>query len=275
MTLHRTTPGTAVSEFKLHVFELAYVLSLMRVESVVALPDGVLFPKDPKIRKKVLAEGEKRLIASGRAIPAKAHGQAAYNEDLLSMAAAVADPRFTILTRRQTVQGERTDATTFFNNVEVVEITQTDRQTFRLRRLPNATNAFQQIRKLLGVTPSPRHAGALVELRIKAFERVRRHIAAAEAAEAVAILVDAGLPLDAAGDLVAALETPQRKGVVSVLKHVAQKVVDVRVLGFYLGDGGTWLTSVVSESANRVRMEAVDVDGFICRLVDRVASVSA
>ena len=58
-------------------------------------------------------------------------------------------------------------------------------------------------------------------------------------------------------------------------KHVAQKVTDVRVLGFYLGDSGTWLTSVVTESANRVRVEAVDTDGFIRRLVDRVASVCA
>ena len=83
---------------------------------------------------------------------------------------AVADPRFTILTRRQSSQGERADATMFFNHVEVVEVIQTDRQAFRLRRLRDAADAFQQVRKLLGVTPNTRHAEAFVELRIETFE---------------------------------------------------------------------------------------------------------
>jgi hypothetical protein len=265
--------------WELHVFELAYVLSLMQVESVATLPDAVLFPKDPKLRKKVLAEGERRLIAGGRITPSATGGRASYDDDLLSMAAAVADPRFSLLTRRQTSQGGRADATIFFNQVEVVEVTQTDRQAFRLRRLATAADAFSRVRKMLGVPPSPaRHSAACAEMGIQAFDRIRRHATAGEISEAVLELVEAGLTSDAATDLASSLNSPERKGIVSVLKHIAQKVTDVRVLGFYFRAGSGWLTSVVSESTDRdrtdrVRIEAIDTDGFLRRLTDRVGNL--
>lgn len=264
-----------MNEFELHVFEMAYVMSLMGVESVAALPDAVLFPKDPALRKKVLADGEQRIVANGWAVAEEGSRKAAYNADLMSMAAAMADPRFSIITRRQTSEGERADATIFFNNVEVVEVTQRERQAFRLRRLADAPGAFQRVRKMLGVAPRPGCSNAHAELRIETFEKVRRHAAGDELSEATAELVEAGLPESVASNLSAALASPQRKGVVSILKHVAQKVTDVRVLGFYLRDGRTWLTSVVSDSSRLVRVEAVDSEGFIRRLVDRVASVCA
>lgn len=273
MALELADRRTARREFELHVFELAYLLSVMGVESVATLPDSVLFPPDPKLRKKVLGHGEKRLIEAGLLVPGQHPGEADYNDDLMSAMAAVGDPRFTILTRRETSGGQRADATIYFNNVEVVEMTQVERQIFRLRRLADATEAFHQVRKLLGVTPRIKHSGALAELRIEAFESARQRIKEKELQLACDGFVEAGLEESAARDLVAALAAPQRKGVVSVLKHVAKKVTDVRVLGFYLLDGGTWLTSVVSESARQVRVEAVDTEGFICRLVDRVASV--
>ena len=273
MALQLSTPRIAVNEFELHVFELAFVLSLMRVESVAALPDAVLFPQDVKLRKKVLAEGEKRLLANGWHAPNAQPGSAEVNEDLLSLIAALADPAFTILTRRQTAEGQRSDATIHLNNVEIVEVTQTDRQVFRLRRLKDARSAFQQVRKMLGVTPLHKHADFKTELAIEAFEQVRQYVAAEEQHSAVATLVEAGVSPAAADDLIAALATPSRKGVVSVLKHEAQKVTDVRVMGFYLHDGATWITSVAGDSTRRVLLEAVDTDGFICRLVDRVASL--
>ena len=261
-------------QFELHVFELAYLLSLMSVDSVPTLPDSVFFPPNPALRKKVLGEGEKRLIASGLIVPADAPGEATYNEELLSAVAAVADPRFTILTRRETRAGKRADATIFFNNVEIVEMTQVQKQVFRLRRLTDSTAAFQQVRKLLGVAPQMKHEQAVADLGIEAFESVRRCVKAKDESQAQRELVEAGLAEDAAAELVSALATPDRKGVVSVLKHVAQKVTDVRVLGFYLRDGGTWITSVVSESARQVRIEAVDANSFIRRLIDRVATIT-
>ena len=261
-------------QFELHVFELAYILSLMGVESVPTLPDSVFFPADPALRKKVLGEGEKRLIADGLIVPAETPGEAAYNDPLLSAVAAVADPRFTILTRRETREGKRADATIFFNNVEIVEMTQVQKQTFRLRRLTDSATAFQQVRKLLGVAPQVKHEKAVADLRIEAFESVRRCVKEKDEPQATRELVEAGLAEDAAAELVSALATPDHKGVVSVLKHVAQKVTDVRVLGFYLRDGGAWITSVVSESARQVRIEAVDANGFIHRLIDRVATIS-
>ncbi|MDC0935909.1 hypothetical protein OAS39_06460 [Pirellulales bacterium] len=262
-------------QFELHVFELAYVLSLMGVESVATLPDSVFFPADPALRKKVLGEGEKRLIADGLIVPGDVPGEASYNDELLSTVAAVADPRFTILTRRETREGKRADATIFFNNVEIVEMTQVQRQVFRLRRLTDSAAAFQQVRKLLGVSASLKHENAAAELRIEAFESVRRRVKEKDESQAQQELVEAGLAADAADELVAALSTPDRKGVVSVLKHVAQKVADVRVMGFYLRDGSTWITSVVSESTREVRVEAVDANSFVHRLVDRVASICA
>jgi hypothetical protein len=271
MALTLLNSGTTVNEFELHVFELAYVMSLMNVDSVAGLPDAVVFPQDPKVRQKVLSEGEKRLIANGWLTPTGSQGN--YNDDLLSMAAAVADPRFSILTRRETSQGERFDATIYFNNVEAVEVVQTDKQEFRLRRLSDAPSAFQQVRKMVGIMPRSRFAGVSVELDIASFDKVRRHATQKESFEAVSELTEAGLGLDAAEDLVKSFAEPRRKGIVSVLKHSAQKVSDVRVMGFYLTDGGTWISSVASESAQQVRIESVDTEGFLKRLVDRVASI--
>ena len=148
MALALLNPGATVNEYELHVFELAYVMSLMGVDSVSGLPSAIIFPPDPKVRKKVLEEGQKRLIANGRLTPVG--GQGKYDERLLSMAAAVADPRFSILTRRETSQGERFDATIYFNNVEAVEVVQTDKQEFRLRRLADCAR---------GISASPQNGG--------------------------------------------------------------------------------------------------------------------
>ncbi len=274
MALEVLTPGATVSEFELHVFELAYVLSLMGVESVSGLPNSVLFPKDTQLRIKMLAEGERRLIANGWLTPTNGQG-AVYNDKLLSMTAAVADPRLSILTRREASQGERADATIYFNNVEVVEVTQTERQVFRLRDLKSAPEAFHRVRKILGVTPRSNYCNLAVEFRIEVFEKIRRHVVARELSEAIAELAEAGLALDAAEDFATALSSPRRKGTVSVLKHIAHKVTDVRVLGFYLSDSGAWITSVVTESSHRVRAESVDTEGFIRRLVDRVAGINS
>lgn len=268
-----TPPGTSVNKFELHVFELAYVLSLMSVETVSGLPAAVMFPKDQSLRKKVLDEGEKRLIAGGLLTPTGA-GSGNFSEELLSMTAAIADPRVSILTRRETNQGERSDATIYFNNVEVVEVTQTDRQEFTLKRLADAADAFQRVRKMLGVTPRSIHSDVVHELRVECFEKVRRHALKRESYEAVAELGEAGLSSTAAEDFVEALTTPQRKGTISIMKHVVRKVADVRVMGYYLCGGGAWITSV-NEGAKRVRVECVDSEGFVRRLVDRVASVYA
>ena len=267
------TQRTAAVEYQLHAFELAYVLSLMEVDSVAALPNAVLFPKDSKLRKKVLLEGQKQLIAGGKMIPDKSSGQASYDDRLLSLAAAIADPRFTILTRRETSEGERSNAAIFFTNVEIVEVTQTDRQAFRLRGLAEVDDAFRRVRKMLGFVAREDQPEISVELPISTFERVREYATKDEPEEAIVELTAAGLSVDEAENFVMALKKPKRKGVVSILKHAAQKVVDVRVLGFYRSSTAMWLSSVASEPPDRVRLEMLDADGFIRRLAERVASV--
>ena len=268
------TPRAKVCEFELHVFELAYLMGSMRVDSVAALPNAVLFPKDAALRQKVLGDGQKRLLESGLLETAAEPSQATYNEDLLSMAAAIADPRMTILARRESRDGQRAYAALFFNDVEAVEVTQPDRQAFRLRQMKDAPDAFQRVRKMVGVPPGSDDQ-SLATLHIKAFEQIRGHAAADESDEAIALLKEAGLSPAGAKGFAAALRTPQRKGIVSVLKHAGRKVTDVRVLGFFLLDGATWLTSTVDDSAECVRIEAVDSDRFVLRLVDRVASLTA
>jgi hypothetical protein len=270
MALALLNPGVTVNEYELHVFELAYVMSLMGVNSVSGLPSAIIFPADPKIRQKVLNEGQKRLIENGWLTPVGSQGK--YDETLLSMAAAVADPRFSILTRRETAEGERFDAMIYFNNVEAVEVVQTDKQEFRLRRLADAPEAFQQVRKMVGVTPRPKFCSTTIELPIESFDAIRRHAAKKDSSEVASELTAAGLPTMAADDLSRAMSFPQRKGTVSVLKHTMKKVTDVRVMGFYLSENGAWITSVASDAAQRVRIESVDSAGFVTRLVDRVAS---
>jgi hypothetical protein len=263
-----------VNEFQLHVFELTYLLSLMRVESVAALPNTVLFPPDAKIRRKVMQDGEKRLIEAGHITPGAVAGTATYNEALLSLVAAIADPQLTILTRRQGDAAERADATIFMTNVEAVEVTQTERHAFRLRQLKDGFDAFQHVRKMVGVTPSPVPPPGATELRIRIFEQVRAAIADNDATQAEQLLADEGVEPVWAHHLVLALAKPQRKGVVSILKHAGQKVTDVRVMGFYQAPTATWLTSVVAQSADLVRIEVVDTELFVSRLVERVASLA-
>lgn len=274
MALSQLTAAQSVNEFELQVFELAYLLSFMGVETVVGLPDAVLFPKDSNLRKKVLRAGENSLVEKGYLVPTPPRG-AAYNDDLLSMTAAIADPRIVIVARRETCGGERANALIFANNVEVVELIQTDRQIFRLRRFSELSEAFQQIRKMLGVPARSRNAGVVAELRIEAFEQIRKLIANHEVGDAVTNLTAAGLSEEWATRFSQTLEQPDRKGTVSVLKLTSQKVSAVRVIGFYHRDGETWITSVVNEAAHLVRTEGVDSEGFLCRLVDRVASVGS
>lgn len=263
------------AQVELHVFELAYLMALMQVKTVAALPDAVLFPKDPKVRSKMHSEGEKLLREGGWLAPNNGAAGDACDETLLSMAAAIADPRFTILTRRETPGGGRADATIYFNKVEIVEVTQIERQVFRLRRLADAPEAFQQVRKMLDVPARPLHAGGTASLRIETFQQVRRQAADGLTEEAAELMIEAGLSPEAAQDLLAALAAPQRKGIVSVLKHVAQKVTDVRVLGYYFRDSAAWLTTVGDERSQQVLVEAVDIEAFVRRLIDRVANVCA
>jgi hypothetical protein len=190
----------------------------------------------------------------------------------MSMCAAVADPRLVILTRRETIGGERADATIYFNNVEIVEVTQVDRHAFRLRRLVDATTAFHSVRKMLAFPPEPSERHPLAEVRVEVFEQVRRNLASKQPEAALQLLIEAGVQEAVAIRFSTALGTPRRKAVVSVLQVVAQKVVDVRVLGCYFDDETAWVTSVVTKPHNRVCIEAAGANGFLGRLMDRVAS---
>ncbi|MGL4512183.1 MAG: hypothetical protein ACRCT8_03775 [Lacipirellulaceae bacterium] len=261
-----------MTEFRLHAFELAYVLSLMRVDSVAALPNAVLFPKDPQVRRKALADGERRLLEAGLLTHDGHSGASDYDDDLLGAAAAVADPRITILVRRETADGSRGDVTLYLNRVVVVEVTQVDRHTFRVRRLDDALDALHRVRKSIGVRPGPPRPSGEAELRIDCFDRVRR--AARDDPDAAADeLEEAGMDCASAAALVEALARPRCKGTVSVLRHVARRVDDVRVVGYYAQEGATWLATTVAGSSSRVRVEAVGIDGFLRRLIERVTSL--
>ncbi|MEN1679684.1 MAG: hypothetical protein AAGJ46_08825 [Planctomycetota bacterium] len=263
-------PAAAVRQFQLHVFELAYLLSLMRVESVAALPDAVLFPPDPDLRRKALAQGQKRLIDAGL-LGENETGEGEYDSTLLALAAAIADPRCTVLTRLQTPDGKRVHSTTYLNRVHAVEVTQTGKQEFRVAALDGVADAVQRCRKAMGVPPLAAYEGATAEAPIHEFQAARAALAEGDTCTPVATFTQAGLPRDAAESFAAALATPETKGLVSVLKHAGGQVVGVRVLGLQRFEGASWLTMTRENGTAKVIVQAIDTDGFAGRLGQRIA----
>lgn len=264
-------PAVAVRQFQLHVFELAYLMSLMRVETVAAMPDAVLFPPDPDVRRKAMAEGQKRLIEAGL-LTQNGAGGGDYDGTLLAVSAAIADPRCTVLTRLQTPNGQRRHLTTYLNRVCAVEVTQTGKQEFRVTELAGLPDAMQRCRKAMGVPPLAAHDGASAEVPVSQFQAARAALAEGDTCTPVATFTQAGLPRAAAESLTAALSTPETKGLVSVLKHGGGKVVGVRVLGLQRHDGAAWLTTTRETGAASVVAEAIDTEGFLRRLGERIAA---
>ncbi len=243
----------------------------MRVDSVAALPNTVLFPPDANVRQKVLAEGQRRLIDSGLIVP-DGRGNANYDNALLSMTAAVADPRLIILARRESLEGGRYEATLFLNNVEIVEVIRIDKHVYRLTRIRDVPTALQGVRKMLGLPARSSVEPLPIEVRVNVFEQVRQLVAAKNPEGAVQTLIDAQTPPEVAAGFVAALAKPTGKSMVSILRTVSQKVVDVRVLGCYLNRHAAWITTVITKPQERVVIEAADGKKFLSRLTDRVAS---
>jgi len=249
-----------------HPFELSYLLGMMRVESVAGIPDAVLFPAKPELRAKVAAEGLRRLSARRMILPLPEEpGRAVYEEGLLQMAAALADPRMVIIVQRTLADGPRF-ASLFLTNTLALELVQVAKDSFQITPLADATAAFQRIRFSLDI---PAFAPPLppAHLERKDLASIRKP----DIEKAAALLPD--WPEDDILSLHRALSTPP-ESTVTLLRRRNMRFSDVRAIAVHRDKEAAWLTIPPIEDSAPLEIFPADTPTFIASLLRLFASLA-
>jgi hypothetical protein len=249
-----------------HPFELSYLLGMMRAESVAGIPDAVLFPAKPELRAKVAAEGLRRLSARKLILPLPDEpGRAVYEEGLLQMAAALADPRLVIIVHVDTPDGPRF-ASVFLTNTLALELVQVSKDSFQVTRLMDVTAAFQQIRYTLDIPAfAPKRPSAkldrpaLLALRTMEMEQAAAHFPE--------------WPEEELQGLLKALSAGPQSSV-TLLRRRNQRFSDVRAMAVYRDNEAAWLSIPPTNDKDPLEILPADTPTFIASLLTLFASLA-
>jgi len=249
-----------------HPFELSYLLGMMRAESVAGIPDAVLFPAKPELRAKVAAEGLRRLSARKLILPLPDEpGRAVYEEGLLQMAAALADPRLVIIVHLNAPDGPRF-ASVFLTNTLALELVQVSKDSFQITRMLDATAAFQQIRCSLDIPAfAPKRAAAklnrptLLALREMDPKKAAEHFPE--------------WPEEEVQGLLRALSAgPQ--STVTLLRRRNLRFSDVRAIAVHRDNDAAWLSVPPTDDTGPLEILPADTTTFITSLLTLFASLA-
>ena len=257
-------PRAITYPIRLTTPELAYLLAALHAETLIGGDDQALFPRDTASQDTLWRSGRDRLEADGWLVWDAAARNYQLSEELMELAAAMADPQVALLTRWNTPDGPRGVAHYLVSDY-VVEMARED-QTYQVVALPAAATMAERLAHAIGF-PDARPLDATCVLSRIEVEQAKQN-------PDPAWLEARGVPREAALLFAATLRAPAQSGTTTVLRTRLGKAVRMRLLGFMVAaDGTAWLAT--PSDSDQVTYWTADAGGFTTALTNLIAELLA
>ncbi len=247
---------TEMSGVDLGAPELSYLLATLNAPAIVGVDAKTLFPKKQSAREAMFQKGREELETHGwiRPIPDRPD-ESELDAELLELVSIIAAPYFVIATQRISGVRERQVVMHYMADENIVELSASEEETYRLGLVPDRDALFERIAAMLqlqGKAPS-RHLEVDGEL----FEYVQSLAPKGRLEKAGARLESAGFEGKIADSIINAVYDPVQGQIVLIRTHSGEVEAGRRVRVF--GEGKqAWFVKRSSPDATDFEMITSD-----------------
>jgi len=253
-----------------HPTELAYVLSYMRVKSIIGWGPEPFTPP-PGLEDPFYADGLARLQRTARLVPGKQPGRYRFAEETSQIAATLSDPSIVFVTHRKEGDGVRI-MTHHVAKTHVVELTLGKDGEFQVVEYDSLAGAAGAAAAFVGASMVPVEKPLQLLANEKVFKRIKE-LAKGQAPLALAGLIKLGADEASARSIVAAFSAPLAAGVISVLYCVGNAAQDADVYSVVTNaDDETWVLFPPETADGPVVLERSSVSALAARILVTVTA---
>lgn len=222
--------------------ELAYLFSLLNVESAVGVDADRLFPKKDKAKVKMFTAGYDALKAREWISKGETSGKDQLNNDLMRFVEVMARPRFAIITEvRSHPERPPKRIVHYVADHLIIEQAFLGRKGYRLTEVEDLTTALLRINRAIGIPDTNRVGDHNVTLNGPVFAKIKQLADAGDLKKALPALKKLKLDETAAQAALISMSRPRTSGTISILELRGQSIIDANALAYFIGEGGGWV----------------------------------
>ncbi len=240
--------------------EFAYLLATLQATSVVGVDDPALFPTEKEARDAIYGTGFDTLKEHGWLKPAEQPGQLILDDLLLFMAAVVADPAYVVFTARNSGGGNQQLLLHYLAEPEIVELSATPDQKYRLGLVPDRAAMLQRIQEMLGLPEKAEAPRFQFNIEEQAFQTIQNLVGEGKRKQAAAMLRERGVNGTKGESLLSALGSTEAGGIVAVTRASGGQITAGRKVTVYRQVNASWLMRRTDAAATTLSLETVQPD---------------
>lgn len=230
-----------MKEVNLLTAELAYLFSLIRVESAIGVEEG-LFPKEGAARAKLYKIGYEALKGHALITAGNQSGGDQLNPELLALVATVAEPRFAIVTDiREHPATHPKRLVHYFSRHSIVEQTFHGAAGYRLTELSDERETFFRIVRAIGVPEKNRVGEHVIALKASLLTKIKHSVERGAPQQALAEFQKLNVDETAAKAAILSMAQPKINGTCSLFGLDGQTIQNANGLAFFIGEGSGWV----------------------------------
>lgn len=240
--------------------EFAYLLAVLHADAIVGVDDPTLFPVEKEARDATLAEGFRLLQEHGWLTPIGDTGQRNLDDLLLLMAAVIADPVYVSFTVRNAGKGNQQLLLHYVAEPEIVELSTTPEQKYRLGTVPDRKAMVQRIGEMLGLPEATGASRFQFSIDEPAFLEIQGYVAAGQREQAAAMLRERGVNGKYGEALLSALSANDAGGMVIVARPSGGQIAAGRKIMVFSQADMAWLARREDAETTSLSVETIQAD---------------
>ena len=238
--------------------ELACLFALLNAKSALGVHSEGLFP-DKSQKDAIHKAGYEALQRHEWMTKNEETGKHSVNAELLLYAFTVAHPEFVIATEiRETPQTSPRRLMHYISRKRVIEQVYLGQAGYRLAEIDAIASALVRIQDAIGMPATSRLGSHLVTMDEADFQRLKTVTDEGNVKEALPALTKLGLSTSAAQGALVTLARPQTCGTVSIYELRGNRIEDLHVLAYFVGEGGAWVAAKQSPTDTEILLRTVD-----------------
>lgn len=240
--------------------ELAYLFAAVHALSIVGVEDPVLFPEGKLARDAAYETGFKQLQEHGWLTAIGNTGQRNLNDLLLLMTAVVAAPEYVVFTASNTGGGNQQLLLHYVAEPDIVELSATPDQKYRLGLVPDRAAMLQRIQEMLGLPEKAEAPRFQFNIEEQAFQTIQNLVGEGKRKQAAAMLRERGVNGTKGESLLSALGSTEAGGIVAVTRASGGQITAGRKVTVYRQVDASWLMRRTDAAATTLSLETVQPD---------------
>ncbi|MEK7312306.1 MAG: hypothetical protein AAB382_10055 [Chloroflexota bacterium] len=249
-----------MSGIELEKAEFAYLLATLHATSVVGVDDPALFPTEREARDGAYGAGFDRLQEHGWLKPAEQPGQLILDDLLLLMTAVVVDPAYVVFTARNSGGGNQQLLLHYLAGPEIVELSTTPDQKYRIGLVPDRAAMLQRIQEMLGLPGRAEAPRFQFNIEEQAFQAIQNLVGEGKRKQAAALLREQGVNGTKGESLLAALSATDSGGMIAVARASGGEIAAGRKVTVFRQADAVWLMQRIDATTTTLSLETVQPD---------------